>query len=128
MRVYTAHTPPAAIAPGAGPLLLRDGFAWGACLFGGLWLLARRLWWEALAWAGAAAVLVALLPGWALPPVALTAALLLGWHGQDLRRAALARRGWTLAEIVAARDTEAALARLLDARPDLLAGAPMAAA
>jgi len=122
MRVFTAHQPPVAAARAEGPLLLRDSFAWGACLFGGFWLLLHRLWFEALAWLGVALLALILLPGWALAPVALATALLLGWHGQDLRRAALTRRGWTMTEIVAARDADAALARLLDARPDLVRG------
>jgi hypothetical protein len=127
MRVFTAHQPPVAAARAEGPLLLRDSFAWGACLFGGFWLLLHRLWFEALAWLGVALLALILLPGWALAPVALATALLLGWHGQDLRRAALTRRGWTMTDIVAARDADAALARLLDARPDLVRG-PVAAA
>jgi hypothetical protein len=122
MRVFTAHQPPVAAARAEGPLLLRDSFAWGACLFGGFWLLLHRLWFEALAWLGVALLALILLPGWALAPVALATALLLGWHGQDLRRAALTRRGWTMTDIVAARDADAALARLLDARPDLVRG------
>ena len=52
MRVFTAHQPPVAAARAEGPLLLRDSFAWGACLFGGFWLLLHRLWFEALAWLG----------------------------------------------------------------------------
>ena len=127
MRVFTAHLPPVAAARAEGPLLLRDGFAWGACLFGGFWLLFHRLWFAALAWIGVALLALILLPGWALAPVVLATALLLGLHGQDLRRAALARRGWTMTDIVAARDADAALARLLDAHPDLVRG-PVAAA
>jgi len=122
MRVFTAHQPPVAAARAEGPLLLRDSFTWGACLFGGFWLLLHRLWFEALAWLGVALLALILLPGWALAPVALATALLLGWHGQDLRRAALTRRGWTMTDIVAARDADAAVARLLDARPDLVRG------
>ena len=120
MRVYTAHLPPAAAA---APVLLREGFAWGACLFGGVWLAAHRLWLAALIWFGLAVLGALLLPSWALAPVGLAAALLLGFHGQDLRRAALSRRGWQPGEVVAASDAEAALARLLDARPELLPGA-----
>jgi hypothetical protein len=62
MRVFTAHQPPVAAARAEGPLLLRDSFAWGACLFGGFWLLLHRLWFEALAWLGVA--LLALMMFW----------------------------------------------------------------
>jgi hypothetical protein len=119
MRVWTVHTPPEAAATGRGAALLPERFSSGAFLFGPLWLLFHRLWWEAAGLVGAELILGFLLPPWALPPAALAIALLLGLHGQDLRRAALARRGWRLAEVVAAPDEERALARLLDARPEL---------
>jgi hypothetical protein len=51
--------------------------------------------------------------------VALALQFLRAAHAQDLRRAALARRGRPAAHVVAAADQDAALARLLDARPDL---------
>lgn len=119
MRVWTVHLPPEAPATGRGAALLPERFSWGAFLFGVLWLLAQRLWWEAAALFGVDLILAFLLPPWALVPVVLALAVLLGLHGQDLRRAALARRGWRLTEVVAAPDEERALARLLDARPDL---------
>jgi hypothetical protein len=45
--------------------------------------------------------------------------LLQGLSGHDLRRWSLARRRFTLAEVVKARSGETALARLLDRRRDL---------
>ena len=39
MNTYTAH-----LAPGRAPVLLRDGFSWGAFFFGPFWLLAHRAW------------------------------------------------------------------------------------
>ena len=51
-------------------------------------------------------------------PVALALQFLVGAHAQDLRRAALARRGWRAAHVVAAADEDLALARLIDARPE----------
>ena len=47
------------------------------------------------------------------------AAAAAGLSGHDLRRWSLARRGFTLAEVVAARNAEGAFARLLDRRHDL---------
>ncbi|MBY0338153.1 MAG: DUF2628 domain-containing protein [Acetobacteraceae bacterium] len=121
MRAWTVHLPPGApqaagavpatAAPAAGtpPLLLREGFSWAALVFGPLWLLRHRCW---LAGLGTLAVI---LGGGALmgAPWTLGAHLLLGFHGQDLRRWTLARRGWRLAHVVVGADEDSALARLL---------------
>ena len=122
MRVWTVHVPPAADRAGRPsrrpPVMVREGFSWGAFLFGPFWLLAHRLWLPALLWfvAAAAAVLLASIGGaLALPALQ----FLLGCHARDLRRRALARRGYALAHVVAERDEERALARLVAARPDL---------
>jgi hypothetical protein len=127
MRVWTVHIPsaaqapaPAGHAPAAGAaVLLRQGFAWGAFLFGPLWLLRHRLWLEAVIWLGLALLLAGLAPAWALPPTALALQFLLGASAQDLRATALARRGLAEALVVAAEDRDRALARLLRARPEL---------
>jgi hypothetical protein len=128
MRIWTVHMPPPPLAGTAGrprrrasPVLVREGFSWGAFLFGPLWLLARRLWLPALLWLVGVLALAALLPA-AVSAAALPAAqFLLGCHTRDLRRWALARRGYTQAHVVAERDEERALARLLSARPELAA-------
>ena len=118
MNIYTAHT-----APHAAPVLLREGFSWGAFLFGPLWLLAHRCWIAgmllACAWVG-----VALVPE-AAPRLLIAAGLAwsAGLGGQDARRWGLARRGYVLPHVVAAADPDMALARLLDRRPDLIADA-----
>ncbi|GGC59037.1 hypothetical protein GCM10011504_41570 [Siccirubricoccus deserti] len=125
MRVWTVHIPSAAPAaagqaPVGGPaVLLRQGFAWGAFLLGPLWLLRHRLWLEAVIWLGLALLLSGLAPAWTLPPAILALQFLLGASAQDLRAAALARRGLPEALVVAAEDLDHALARLLRARPDL---------
>lgn len=124
MRVWTVHLPPEAPGParsgGVRPaVLLREGFAWGAALFGPLWLLRHRLWLEAVTWLGLVLLLAGLAPAWAILPAGLALQFLLGATAQDLRAAALRRRGYALAEIVAARDPDQALVRLLGARPEL---------
>ncbi|MFC7476275.1 DUF2628 domain-containing protein [Dankookia sp. GCM10030260] len=119
MRIWTVHLPRGAATPARPPLLVREGFAWGAFLFALPWLLLHRLWIEAVAYLGAALLLAVLVPPAAAFPVALALHFLLGAHAQDLRRAALARRGRPAAHVVAGPDADAALARLLDARPDL---------
>ena len=118
MILYTAHT-----REMAAPVLVAERFSWGALIFGPLWLAAHRAWIAAivalLLYMAAAAV-----PEHAWRPfLAFAVAILLGLLGQDLRRWTLARRGFLLAHVVAARDRDEALARLLAARPDLLAAA-----
>ena len=126
MRSWTVHLPPGAgrgsvpmTGLGRPPVLIREGFSLWAFLFGPFWLFAHRAW---LAGILVLAGLVALnlLPHPYGIALALAAHLLLGFHGQDLRRWTLARRGWTLAHIVQAGSAEGALARLLQAEPRLL--------
>jgi hypothetical protein len=119
MRVWTVHFPPegrAATPEARLPALVPERFAWLAFLFGLPWLLARRLWLEAVIYLAAMALLLALAPAWMQAPLGLALHLLLGFHAEDLRRAALARRGWRDAGLVAERDADLALARALEAR------------
>ena len=114
MRFWTVH-----IRSGAAPILVRESWSFGAFLLGPLWLLANRAWIPAII---DLALLIGIraLPdrvhGWAL----LAHALLLALLGRDLVRWSLARRGYALHHVVAARDEEAAFGRLLDARRDLV--------
>jgi hypothetical protein len=116
MRSWTVH----AGSAGEPPELVREGFSWAACLFGPLWLLGQRLW---LAAAGVLLALILL----ALAPPAMGAAggvamaLLLGWHGRDLRRAKLARLGRPVLHVVREQDADRAMQRVLDQSPFLLA-------
>jgi len=127
MRSWTVHLPPGTARASvpvtvatSAPVLIREGFSFWAFLLGPLWLFANRCW---LAGLGVllALGLFAILPdpyGFAL---SLALELLLGFHGQDLRRWTLGRRGWVLAHVVLGFDAEGALARLLQAEPRLLA-------
>ena len=111
MRIYTAH-----LRPGREPVLVREGFSWGAFLFGPLWLVAYR------AWIAAALVVAALLlaGSTAAGPVAGFALfLLLGLFGNDIRRWSLGLGRFELAHVVAGRSREEALLRLLANRADL---------
>ncbi|WP_431272096.1 DUF2628 domain-containing protein [Dankookia sp. P2] len=122
MRIWTVHLPrgsATAARAARAPVLVREGFAWGAFLFALPWLLLHRMWIEAIGYLGLVLLLAAFVPEAAALPVALALQFLVGAHAQDLRRAALARRGRPAAHAVAAADQDAALARLLDARPDL---------
>jgi hypothetical protein len=128
MRAYTLHLPPGASLQAAVPStaakgiprLLPEGFAFWAFLLGPLWLFWHRCW---LAGLGALGLLIAarFLPDPWGGPMMLGIQLLLGLHGQDLRRWTLRRRGWTLAHIVFGADLEAAQLRALAAEPRLAA-------
>jgi len=115
MKVWTAHEKPNAI-----PLLVRDGFSFGAMVFGPLWLAAYRAWVPA----GAVVLLTVLILILASPPASvvltLGLALIVGFSGRDLVRWCIARHGYLESGVVTGRNKDAALARLLDARPDLV--------
>ena len=115
MRSYTAH-----LSGARAPVLVREGFAWGAVVFGPFWLARHRAWAALVVAVSVGAAIAARVPaplsGWLLLLLAAT----LGVFGNDLRRGALARRGFVEAHVVVARDAEAAYARLLAACPELL--------
>jgi hypothetical protein len=111
--VFTAHT-----RAGTAPVLVKEGFSWGALLFGPLWLFWQRAW-----IAGVLALCVwtaaSLVPAPFSGVLLLGLAWLLGASGNDLVRWSLERRGFLMANVVAAANEDAAFARLLAARPDL---------
>jgi len=111
------------LRPEQPPVLVREGWSWAGFFFGPVWLLSRGSWITALLEIAALVILVAALPPW----LRLPALLGLGWFngllGRDLDRWSLARRGYALDHVVLAPDRDAALLRLLAARPDLL-GSP----
>ena len=113
MKIFTAH-----LRPRAAPVLLPEAFSLAALLFGPIWLLLRRAWVPAVlvccAWFALAAAPMPL-----RVPAGLALAWLTGLCGHDMVRWSLARRGYMLAHVLAARDADAAFARLLAARPDL---------
>jgi len=120
VRFYTVH-----LRFGGAPVLLAEGFSWGAAIFGPIWLLAHRAWIAAaIALAVALAIGVLARGSPAAAALWLAYAWLLGLFGRDLVRWSLERRGYALAHVVAARDAEAAYGRLLAARPDLITALP----
>lgn len=113
MNVYTVH-----LRHDSMPVLVREGWSWGAAVFGPLWLLTKRAWIPAiilLAGTLAASTVAPRLSG----VFAFGFAALAGILGQDAVRWSLARRGYTMLEIIAARDKDSALVRLLTARPQI---------
>jgi len=114
VKSWTAH-----LHADKPPVLLKEGFAWGALLFGPLWLALHR------AWIPAALVLAAdvAITVFADAPIrsvlGVAVSWLLGLCGYDLVRWSLGMRGYVLAHVVAARDADSAFFRLLSVRPDL---------
>lgn len=114
MRIYTSH-----FRPGADVVLLAEGGSLWAGLFGWLWLLLQGAWLPAAllflieALVGRAALAVD------LPALGLGLVLLQGIFGRDLLRLDLRRRGYAAGPVVLAANPQAALARLIDQRPDL---------
>jgi hypothetical protein len=101
------------------PVLLRDGFSWGALLLGPVWLLLHRAWVPAALGFAAFVLAGTLLPD-AAAGVAIPALMLLhGLSGNDMLAWGLERRGYRLTHVLAARTETDALARLLTNRPDL---------
>jgi hypothetical protein len=105
MRTYTVHEPPSvpwtSVEEKAEKLeLVPDRYSFWAFLLGPLWLLWNRMWLEA---AGYVAVLLLGYGGlWLIGANAdavglwpLLLGIILGFTGNDLRRAALRRRGFT---------------------------------
>jgi hypothetical protein len=114
VRFWTAH-----IRSGAAPVLVREGFSWGALLFGPLWLATHRAWIAAALTLAAFVLIVVLARDGISAALLTTLVVLLGLSGNDLRRWSLDHRGFLLAQVVVARSELEALGRLLDRRPDL---------
>jgi hypothetical protein len=127
LRVYTVHRPPAPTTrwdardplPELVPELVKEGFCWPAFVFGLAWTLYHRLW-------IASAILFALIAGLgvvfeqlrlgqlSLSLISFAIAVLVGLLGNDWRRAALRRRGYSEDGVVTAANLETALRRYLD--------------
>ena len=114
MRFWTAH-----IRPDAEPILVREGFAWGALVFGPLWLALHRAWIPAALSLAAFVLANALAPAPVAGVLNLGLAVFLGLTGHDLRRWSIGHRGYLLAYVLVSRDETDAWSRLLTNRPDL---------
>jgi hypothetical protein len=114
VRLYSAH-----LKADAEPVLVSEGFSWGALIFGPLWLAAHRAW-IAAALSFAAYVFIAILvPEPASSVMTVGLAVILGLIGNDLRSWALERRGYVLVHILAGRGIDEAWMRLITHRPGL---------
>ena len=119
MKYWTVHLKPGQVAFSSPPVLVQEGFSWGAFFFGPLWLLAHHAWVPAILVLAVNVIAGTLATAAAQPFLFLGISLLIGLSGNDLRRSSLEQKGYVLMHVVAARDTDGALARLLDSRPEL---------
>jgi hypothetical protein len=124
VRVYTAHYRPTSPPPDRDIVLVKEGFCWPAFVFSALWALFHRMWIEAAALLAVSLGLELAVDLAGLAPLGASAAglglsLLIGFVANDLRRWHLERRGFRTAAVVAGGDEDSALARLVDARPEL---------
>ncbi len=116
MKTYTAH-----LKQDRLPVLVQEGWSWGAAIFGPLWLLTQKAWIPAIIVLALSLVAGRFAPAGLSGILALGIGVLTGVLGRDLVRWTLDRRGYVMAHVLAARDEEGALARLLTARPDVAA-------
>ncbi|PZR91786.1 MAG: hypothetical protein DI537_15230 [Stutzerimonas stutzeri] len=131
MAFYQALIPP----PGPGGLreeveqarLLPESFTFSALVFGGFWLLYKRLWLAfilyALVWGGL--IYLQRQIGFSFLAVMLShtaLAVFLGFEGQNLIARKLMRKGWRLVDVVEAPDLSSAERRFFERA--LPAGAP----
>ena len=126
MRIYTVHLRRAPVDVERDLEVVGEGFTWLAFLYplSILWALAHRMWPVAAALiilpflVNGLAVLAG--DGFGLQAVLMVAAAVaLGVFAGELRRWDLHRRGFVLAGVVAARNTDAAERRLFDLNPQL---------
>jgi hypothetical protein len=122
MRIYTVHVRPGRAELDSGAVLVKEGFCWPAFFISVLWALYNRMWLAAalflvvLLAADFAAQAIGLPDGVAFA-LNLAVALLIGFGANDLRRASLARSGYTFEGVVAATGEDAAARRWFDLHP-----------
>lgn len=120
LRLYTVHLPPP-LSDDTTPVLIKEGFSWGACVLGVIWTLWHKLWIET---AALLALFLALgvisdfidLTDPVETAILLAVAVLIGFGGNDWRRESYRRRGYRDAGVVSGPDAENALRRFLDLR------------
>jgi hypothetical protein len=114
MKTYTAL-----VKSDAEPILIKEGFSWGALLFGPFWLAAHRAWIAAAITLAAYVLIVAFVAQPASTILSAGLMLIIGLTGNDLRRWALQHRGYLLLHVLAAGNRDDAFMRLMMHRPDL---------
>ena len=113
MKTYSVQTLPWSSARDGDVALIVEGFSWPALFFGPFWALWHGMWRTAIALLVIVAAIGVLgaATGVAADLVSVLHILVqigLGLWGNDIRRAALARRGYVERAVVAGRDGEEA--------------------
>ncbi len=126
MKLYSAHFhADDSRKAGRPPVLIKEGLCWPCLLFGWVGLLLLGSWVPALLAGAVSVALAALLHGvtggW---PVFVGWRLLIVLFGNDWRRWELGLRGLRTGALVAGRDRDTALLRLLDRQPELIGTRP----
>jgi hypothetical protein len=117
MRIYTSH-----LRQDRAPVLVREGFSWAAFVFGVFYFLRHGAWNAAVL--NLLAIVLTIAAGSFLgsgaPVIGIV--VLQGVLGNDLLRWGLSLHGYVPGPVVAARNEDRALLRLIDERGDLFAG------
>lgn len=122
MRVYTLHYPATADVLQDDPVVIKEGFNWPAAFLTFLWALWNGMWLAALlVFLAGAAMGVAFDLAGASDPVRFAAgvglSLIVGFCGNDWRRAKLRRRGYRFQGLIAADNADAARRRWFSLHP-----------
>lgn len=117
MSVYAVYEPPSEArdiwSRADGLVFVKEGFSWGALLVPAIWLIWRRMWLELIAflalfallgWVFGNSAIGQTLFGW----TAFGIILLFAFEANDLRGAALERRGYRLAGTAAGSNRDGA--------------------
>ena len=104
-KIYTVHIDPSQERSAEKAVFIREGFSLFAFLFGTIWALYNRLWLVAII---VTAVLIALttadhkdwLSGQTVMILNFAFTLIIGLSANDLRRAALGRKGYITSDVV----------------------------
>jgi hypothetical protein len=118
-QIYTVHINPSKAHPVENAIFVREGFNFIAFLFGFIWALYNRMWWEL-----AFILIVITLFGAAeeqrwlsissLAILQFMFNLFVGFQANDWHRAALSRRGYVMSDIVVSEDKLHAQQRYYD--------------
>ena len=124
VKVYTVHMRRFGIDPDTDIQLIKEGFSWGAFLFGPLWALWNGLWLSAIVLfaaqivTGMAAALISPAPVVA-SLVGFGLQMLFAMVAFDLKRRKLAGQGIEERDVVVSHNADLAMRRYLDNAPSL---------
>jgi len=120
-RIYTVH-----LLDNADPVLVKQGFSWPAFFLAVPWALFHRMWWVAAGFVVLQIGFAAAFAGAGFNDmqqaiVSFTLAIIIATSADALRAHSLAGRGYILADVVVEGNSERALKRFLEARPEVTA-------